>query len=152
MMSLDPRFEASSFEYTSADHTAEHCPKHTCHILPPSEIELGLFLAVFAGLEGRYLFHRIGWKGRIWQLCQCWHRRANIVASSLALVRYKLLHISELTKGKTHWNMSFKIFWNMPLTATGKATTLWTMPLSKWTSIGTCHSDPEVYALHIHSV
>ena len=33
---------------------------HTCHILPPSEIDRGLFLAVFAGSEGRYLFHRIG--------------------------------------------------------------------------------------------
>ena len=36
------------------------CPDHTCHILPPSEIDLGLCLAVFAGSEGRYLFHRIG--------------------------------------------------------------------------------------------
>ena len=42
---------------------------HTCHNLPPSEIDGGLFLAVFTGTEGRYLFHRIGWKGRIWQLC-----------------------------------------------------------------------------------
>ena len=33
---------------------------HTWHILPPSEIDLGLCLAVFAGSEGRYLFHRIG--------------------------------------------------------------------------------------------
>ena len=41
---------------------------HTCHNLPPSEIDLGLCLAVFAGSEGRYLFHRIGRKGRIWQL------------------------------------------------------------------------------------
>ena len=44
---------------------------HTCHILPPSEIDLGLCLAVFAGSGGKYLFHRIGWKGRIWQLCVC---------------------------------------------------------------------------------
>ena len=43
----------------------------TCHNLPPSEIDGGLFLAVFTGAEGRYLFHRIGWKGRIWQLCSC---------------------------------------------------------------------------------
>ena len=42
---------------------------HTCHILPPSEIDLGLCLAVFAGSGGKYLFHRIGWRGRIWQLC-----------------------------------------------------------------------------------
>ena len=41
---------------------------HTCHILPPSEIDLGLCLAVLAGSGGKYLFHRIGWKGRIWQL------------------------------------------------------------------------------------
>ena len=33
---------------------------HTCHNLPPSEINLGLCLAVFASSEGRYLFHRIG--------------------------------------------------------------------------------------------
>ena len=38
------------------------------HILPPSEIDLGLRLAVFAGLGGQLLFHRIGCKGRIWQL------------------------------------------------------------------------------------
>ena len=47
---------------------------HTCHILPPSEIVLGLCLAVFAGSGGKYLFHRIGWKGRIWQLCIAEHR------------------------------------------------------------------------------
>ena len=41
---------------------------HTCHILPPSEIDSGLCLAVFAGSGGEYLFHRIGRKGRIWQL------------------------------------------------------------------------------------
>ena len=33
---------------------------HTCHILPPSGIDLGLRLAVFAGSGGKYLFHRIG--------------------------------------------------------------------------------------------
>ena len=33
---------------------------HTCHILPPFEIDLGLRLAVFAGSGGKYLFHRIG--------------------------------------------------------------------------------------------
>ena len=55
--------------------------RHTCHILPPSEIDLGLCLAVFAGSGGKYLFHRIGWKGRIWQLCETllckrqWHER-----------------------------------------------------------------------------
>ena len=43
---------------------------HTCHILPPSEIDLGLRLAVFAGSGGEHLFHRIGRKGRIWQLCR----------------------------------------------------------------------------------
>ena len=40
---------------------------HTCHILPPSEIDSGLCLADFTDLEGKHLFHRIGWKGRIWQ-------------------------------------------------------------------------------------
>ena len=33
---------------------------HTRHILPPSEIDGGLFLADFAGSEGKHLFHRIG--------------------------------------------------------------------------------------------
>ena len=33
---------------------------HSRHILPPSEIDLGLFWAVFTGSEGKYLFHRIG--------------------------------------------------------------------------------------------
>ena len=42
---------------------------HTCHILLPSEIDLGLRLAVFAGSGGKHIFHRIGLKGRIWQLC-----------------------------------------------------------------------------------
>ena len=32
---------------------------HTCHILLPSEIDLGLCLAVFAGSGGKHLFHRI---------------------------------------------------------------------------------------------
>ena len=34
--------------------------RHTCHILPPSEIDLGLFWADFAGSGGKHLFHRIG--------------------------------------------------------------------------------------------
>ena len=38
---------------------------HTCHILPPSEIDLGLCFAAFAGSGGKSLFHRIGWQGRI---------------------------------------------------------------------------------------
>ena len=33
---------------------------HTRHILPASEIDLGLFWADFTGSEGKYLFHRIG--------------------------------------------------------------------------------------------
>ena len=41
-----------------------HCAKglqgHTRHILPPSEIDLGLFWADFTDLEGKHLFHRIG--------------------------------------------------------------------------------------------
>ena len=47
---------------------------HTYHNLPPSEIDGGLFLADFAGSGGIYLFHRIGWKGRIWQLCYLYGR------------------------------------------------------------------------------
>ena len=40
---------------------ADKCQNpHTLHILPPSEIDLGLFWAVFAGSEGKHLFHRIG--------------------------------------------------------------------------------------------
>ena len=41
---------------------------HTCHNRPPSEIDLRLFWADFTDLEGKHLFHRIGWKGRIWQV------------------------------------------------------------------------------------
>ena len=62
----------NSFQTTLTPHPErfyECDPVHTCHILPPSEIDLGLCLAVFAGSGGKYLFHRIGWKGRIWQLC-----------------------------------------------------------------------------------
>ena len=33
---------------------------HTRHILPPSEIDLGLCLAAFTSSEGQYIFHRIG--------------------------------------------------------------------------------------------
>ena len=33
---------------------------YTCHNLPPSEIDLGLFWADSTGLEGKHLFHRIG--------------------------------------------------------------------------------------------
>ena len=33
---------------------------HTCHILPPSEIYLGLCLADFTDLEGKHLFHTTG--------------------------------------------------------------------------------------------
>ena len=29
--------------------------QHTCHILPPSEIDLGLCLAVFAGSGGTFI-------------------------------------------------------------------------------------------------
>ena len=47
---------------------AEAAADHTCHILPPSEIDLGLFFVVFTVSEGKCLFHRIGWKSRIWQL------------------------------------------------------------------------------------
>ena len=46
---------------TRTHHTwpAQH-EAHTCHILPPSEIDSGLCLAVFAGSGGNCLFHRIG--------------------------------------------------------------------------------------------
>ena len=37
-----------------------HLDVHTRHILPPSEIDLGLFRADFAGSGGKCLFHRIG--------------------------------------------------------------------------------------------
>ena len=33
----------------------------------------GAVSAVFAGSGGKYLFHRIGWKGRIWQAWSCYH-------------------------------------------------------------------------------
>ena len=45
---------------TGQPRSGPGAPGHTCHILPPSEIDLGLCLAVFAGSGGKYLFHRIG--------------------------------------------------------------------------------------------
>ena len=39
---------------------------HTCHILPPSEIDLGLCLAVLAGSEGRYLFRSLFLQAQNW--------------------------------------------------------------------------------------
>ena len=44
------------------------CRGKPWNILPPSEIPWRLFLAVLKGSEGKHLFHRIGWKGRIWQI------------------------------------------------------------------------------------
>ena len=41
---------------------------HTCHILPLSEIDVGLQLADFTDLEGKRLIHSVGGKGRIWQV------------------------------------------------------------------------------------
>ena len=42
--------------YTSCSSGFER-KVHTCHILPPSEIDLGLFWADFTDLEGKHLFH-----------------------------------------------------------------------------------------------
>ena len=54
---------------TASSDQKGHCGQfHSCHILPPSEIDLGLCFAIFAVSGGEHLFHRIGWKGRIWQL------------------------------------------------------------------------------------
>ena len=47
---------------------APRMESRTCHSLPASEIDEGLFWAVSTGSGGRYLFHRIGRKGRTWQL------------------------------------------------------------------------------------
>ena len=41
-------------------HVPRERERHTRHILPPSEIDLGLFWADFTDLEGKHLFHRIG--------------------------------------------------------------------------------------------
>ena len=35
-----------------------------------------LCLAAFAGSGGKHLLHRIGWKGRIWQVCRAGERHA----------------------------------------------------------------------------
>ena len=63
--------------------------RHTCYILPPSEIDVRLCSAVFAGSGGNSLFHRIGWKGRIWQLWE--GGEANLGGSSSLLIG---MHIS----------------------------------------------------------
>ena len=82
---------------------------HTCHILPPSEIDLGLSLAVFAGSGGKYLFHRIGWKGRIWQLCLLQISRW----SRPPFCRYHLLVLCvEVLSASLGW---FEVFWAMSL-------------------------------------
>ena len=47
-------------ERSSRDKRLHTRNKHTCHILPPSEIDLGLCLAVLTSSGGKYLFHRIG--------------------------------------------------------------------------------------------
>ena len=67
----DEIFETQDCELAARCKQMKHMKHivHTCHILPPSEIDLGLCLAVFAGSGGKHLFHRIGWTGRIWQLC-----------------------------------------------------------------------------------
>ena len=56
--------------YTPCTCTASqaHVNYHTRRILPPSEIDLGLFWADFTDLEGKHLFHRIGLKGSVWQV------------------------------------------------------------------------------------
>ena len=46
--------------FVSAERDVLSAAAHTCHIPPPSEIDLGLSLAVFAGSGGKYLLHRIG--------------------------------------------------------------------------------------------
>ena len=79
---------------------------HTCHILPPSEIDLGLCLAVFAGSGGKYLFHRIGWKGRIWQLWLwktiLFQDHATISATTSATVRLRVV----LNRTRIHKKLS----------------------------------------------
>ena len=75
---------------------AEICPnfQHTCHILPPSEIDLGLCLAVFAGSGGKYLFHRIGWKGRIWQLWKIQYTRIQYTIIQYAIIQYSIIQFA----------------------------------------------------------
>ena len=60
-------------------HSADHSFRYIGTVLQYSTTYLpystplwnrfGLCLAVFAGSGGKYLFHIIGWKGRIWQVC-----------------------------------------------------------------------------------
>ena len=51
-------------DLTETDHNPpaarEASARPTRHILPPSEIDLGLFWAVFTGSGGKHLFHRLG--------------------------------------------------------------------------------------------
>ena len=63
---LTPRHVGLSTRLAGADvsilgfASSSSIDTHTCHILPPSEIDFGLCLAVFAGSGGKYLSHRIG--------------------------------------------------------------------------------------------
>ena len=58
----------SYYMFPGARLREAHRDSHTCHILPPTEIDLGLCLAVFAGSGGKYIFCRMGRKGRIWHV------------------------------------------------------------------------------------
>ena len=77
---------------------------HTCHILPPSEIDLGLCWADFTDLEGNYLFHRIGWKGRI-----C----CNIETKQHDMLQGLLSFMGDLPQGHSCHILPFQpILWN----------------------------------------
>ena len=110
---------------------------HTCHILPPSEIDLGLCLAVFAGSGGKYLFHRIGWKGRIWQLWishETGRRVGGVTAASMVLmIADGYFNIDILNDNRRWTKQTLKLFTPLDLRVSslhrGHANILCTVPM-----------------------
>ena len=80
-------------------------PGDSFSCLPYSTPLLNRFGAVFAGSGGKYLFHWIGWKGRIWQLW-CWY---------IYIYIYIYIYTYRIQIDETHWlnnlNVSSKLIW-----------------------------------------
>ena len=55
-------------------------------------------LGGFAGSEGKYLFHRVGWKGRIWQPCQCYYESQWYSANNSRITKYSSPPITKASR------------------------------------------------------